>query len=89
MIYIPLLPNELDFPEIMGLRPALASLVLNNEHDQLFTLTEMQQADKILSAVYKKANAADRYRCSYYPGPHKFDANMQKEAFSWFDQWLK
>ena len=25
----------------------------------------------------------------YYPGPHKFDAQMQDEAFAWFDKWLK
>ncbi len=43
----------------------------------------------ILREVYKKANAADHYQCSYYPGPHKFDASMQAEAFGWFDKWLK
>ena len=53
------------------------------------TLPEMKRADEILSAVYKKANAAGNYKCSYYPGPHKFDADMQKEAFDWFDKWLK
>jgi hypothetical protein len=49
----------------------------------------MKRADGILSEVYKKAEAPDKYRCSYYPGPHKFDAAMQKEAFNWFDKWLK
>ena len=28
-------------------------------------------------------------RCSFYPGPHKFDLDMQAEAFDWFDRWLK
>jgi hypothetical protein len=49
----------------------------------------MKRADQILSEVYQKANAEDHYKCSYYPGPHKFDADMQKEAFGWFDKWLK
>jgi hypothetical protein len=49
----------------------------------------MKKADEILRAVYEKAKAADRYACSYYPGPHKFDAKMQAEAFAWFDKWLK
>jgi dienelactone hydrolase len=89
MVYVPLLPSELDFPDIMSLRAPLPTLILNDEEDTLFTLAEMKQADKILSEVYKKANAADHYKTSYYPGPHKFDANMQKEAFDWFDQWLK
>ncbi len=89
MTYVPLLPNELDFPEILGLRVPLPTLVLNDIDDQLYTLPEMKQADKILSEVYKKANAEDYYKCSYYPGPHKFDARMQSEAFDWFDKWLK
>jgi DNA modification methylase len=31
----------------------------------------------------------DRYQCSFYPGPHKFDGPMQAEAFAWFERWLK
>jgi hypothetical protein len=49
----------------------------------------MQRADSILKQVFSKAKAADRYKCSFYPGPHKFDADMQSEAFAWFDRWLK
>lgn len=89
MTYVPLLPNELDFPEILGLRAPLPTLVLNDTEDNLYTLDEMKQADKILNEVYAKAGAGDRYKCSYYPGPHKFDKNMQAEAFDWFDTWLK
>ena len=89
MLYVPLLPNELDFPEILGLRVPLPTLVLNDEQDFLYTLDEMKAADKILSDVYSKANASDKYKCSYYPGPHKFDKAMQVEAFNWFDKWLK
>jgi hypothetical protein len=79
----------MDFPEILGLRAPLPTLVLNDSEDQLYTLPEMKNADKILTEVYTKAKAEDKYKCSYYPGPHKFDKDMQKEAFDWFDQWLK
>jgi dienelactone hydrolase len=89
MSYIPLLPNELDFPEILGLRAPLPALVLNDSEDTLFTLQEMKRADQILSEVYTKANAANQYKCSFHPGPHKFDAKMQAEAFEWFTKWLK
>ncbi|HEY6978649.1 MAG TPA: hypothetical protein VH396_20270 [Chitinophagaceae bacterium] len=88
MVYVPLLPNELDFPEILGLRAPLPALVLNDEQDDLYTMPEMQRAEKILSEVYKKAGAEDNFKCSYYPGPHKFDKKMQAEAFAWFDKWL-
>jgi dienelactone hydrolase len=89
MVYIPLLPRDLDYPEILGLRVPLPTMVLNNDDDPLFTLPEMKRADGLLRQVYEKAGAADRYRCSFYPGGHKFDLEMQAEAFDWFDRWLK
>jgi dienelactone hydrolase len=89
MVYIPLLPKDLDYPEVLGLRVPLPTMVLNNSEDPLFTLAEMERADDILRQVYEKARAPDRYRCSFYPGVHKFDREMQAEAFDWFDQWLR
>ncbi|HTB26293.1 MAG TPA: hypothetical protein VK711_13045 [Puia sp.] len=89
MVYVPLLPMELNFPEILGLRVPLPTLILNDKEDELYTATEMKEADRILGELYHKAGADDRYKCSYYPGPHKFDSAMQDEAFSWFDRWLK
>jgi dienelactone hydrolase len=89
MCYVPGLPRDLDYPEILGLAVPNPVLVLNNRQDQLFTMPEMERADRTLTEVYKKAGAPDRYRASFYDGPHKFDREMQKEAFSWFDRWLK
>lgn len=89
MTYVPLLPNELDFPEIFGLRAPLPTMVLNDNDDDLYTLTEMKRADDILKEVFNKAGAADKYKCLFYDGPHKFDRQMQKDAFEWFDKWLK
>jgi dienelactone hydrolase len=89
MIYVPGLPNDLDYPEILGLRAPLPTLVLNDNEDQLFTIGEMKRADGMLREVYTKAGAADRYKASFYPGPHKFDRPMQDEAFAWFEKWLK
>jgi dienelactone hydrolase len=88
MVYLPGIPLDLDYPEILGLRVPLATLVQNDTEDQLFTIGEMHRADKILSEVYAKANAGDRYKCTFYPGPHKFDRPMQAEAFGWFERWL-
>jgi len=89
MIYVPLLAQELDYPEILGLRTPKPTMVLNDVDDQLFTMPEMTRADTILRDVYAKAGAADHYQCSFYPGPHKFDQAMQAEAFGWLDRWLQ
>jgi dienelactone hydrolase len=89
MCYVPGLPRDLDYPEILGLGAPNPVLVLNNRQDPLFTLSEMERADRILMDVYKKAGASEHYKTSFYDGPHKFDSDMQKEAFAWFDRWLK
>jgi len=89
MCYVPGLSRDLDYPEVLGLGAPNPVLVLNNRQDDLFTMPEMERADRILTEVYKKAGAPERYRASFYDGPHKFDREMQKEAFAWFDGWLK
>lgn len=88
MTYAPHLPRYLDFPEILGLRVPLPTMVQNDIDDGLYTLPEMKRADKILAQVYRKAGAADRYVGKFYPGEHKFDVAMQADAFGWFDRWL-
>jgi len=89
MVYIPGLARDLDYPEIFGLNLPNPVLVLSNREDDLFTVPEMERADQILRDVYHRAGADDRYRMKFYPGPHKFDREMQGEAFQWFDRWLK
>jgi len=89
MVYVPGLSRDLDYPEILGLGAPNPVLVLSNRQDQLFTMPEMERSDRILTEVYKKAGASDRFKTSFYDGPHKFDRAMQKEAFEWFDRWLK
>lgn len=89
MTYTPLLPKYLNFPEVLGLRVPLPTMTLNNNQDGLYTLPEMEKANRILQEVFQKAGAADHYRGGFYPGDHKFDATMQRDAFDWFDTWLK
>ena len=89
MAYVPLLPRDLDFPEILALRAPKATMVLNCTEDPLFTLSEMKRADGMMAQVFRRAQAANKYRCTFYPGGHKFDREMQADAFAWFDQHLK
>jgi dienelactone hydrolase len=88
MIYVPGLPGLMDFPEIMGLRAPLPTFVLANEDDPLFTRAETERACRMLEEIYRRADAGDLYRFNFFPGPHKFDAPMQREAFAWFERWL-
>ncbi len=89
MTYIPQLPKYLDFPEILGMRVPLPTMVLNCNQDPLYTLPEMKRADKMLKAIYKKAGASDKYKSKFFDGGHQLTQPMQKLAFDWFDRWLK
>lgn len=89
MTYVPLLPKDLDFPEILAMRAPLPTMVLNSRQDQLYTMPEMQRADGMIAETFRRANAADHYRSIYYDGGHKFDLEMQKDAFEWLDRFLK
>ena len=88
MVNLALLPGEMDFPEILGLRVPAPTLVLNTKRDQLYTLPGMKRAAAILRGIYRKAKAPERFRCSFYPGFHKLDVKMQEEAFGWMARWL-
>lgn len=89
MAYIPLLPRDLDFPEILALRAPAATMVQSCDEDGLYTLPEMKRADAILRETFEKAGAGASYSGRFYPGGHKFDLQMQHDAFAWFDQHLK
>lgn len=89
MCYVPLLPRTLDYPEILGLRAPLPTLVMNTRADPLFSVAEMERADRMLAAVYASSGRPEAYRCSWYGGHHQFNRAMQGEAFDWFGRWLK
>lgn len=89
MTYVPLLPKDLDFPEILAMRAPLPTMVLNCRQDELYTMPEMQRADEMIAETFRRANAADKYRSIYYEGGHKFDLEMQKDAFDWLDRFLR
>lgn len=89
MCYVPHLPRDLDYPEILGVRAPRATLVQCTRADPLFTEAEMDRAMEMLRNVYASAGAPDRFRGTWYPGHHQFNRAMQAEAFDWFERWLR
>jgi len=56
--------------------------------DHLCTIEGQKQADRKIAQIYTKMGYADNYVGKFYSGPHKFDAEMQEDAFRWFERWL-
>ena len=87
-LFVPRLARQMDFPEVLGLRVPLPSLVLACEQDPLFRRAESLRAGAMLEEIYRQAGAAEAVRVSRYPGEHRFSRDMQAEAFAWLDRWL-
>ena len=88
MLYVPHLPRYLDLPDLIALRAPLPLMVQYDEEDELYTPKGQRRAHDRIEAIYQKMGAADRYSGRFYPGPHKFDLDMQGDAFAWFERWL-
>ncbi len=88
MVYIPHLPRYMDYPDILGMRVPLPTMVQATDLDPLYSLDEVKAAADRLRGVYAKADSSETFTFSLYPGPHKFDLPMQDEAFRWLERWL-
>jgi dienelactone hydrolase len=89
MLYVPLLSRYMDFPEVLGMRAPLPSMVLATEEDPLFDFEEVKKAIGVLEKVYAKAGSPESFGWAVHPGPHQFDRAMQDRAFAWLDAHLK
>jgi dienelactone hydrolase len=78
-----------DWPDLAACHAPAPLLVQYALDDALFTPAGMRGADKRISAHYRAAAAADSYRGEFYPGPHRFDAPMQDDAFAWLKTQLR
>jgi dienelactone hydrolase len=77
-----------DWPDLAASRAPMPLLVQYDEDDDLFTMDGMQAAHAKIGSIYKTAGNAQAYQGQFYPGPHKFDLDMQAAAFAWFRRQL-
>jgi dienelactone hydrolase len=89
MLYVPHLPRFLDMPDLISLHAPAPLMVQYNMDDELYTLEGQKKADQKIKQIYEKMGFPNNYCGKFYPGPHKFDVEMQEDAFKWFEKWLK
>ena len=77
-----------DWPDLAACRAPSPLLVQYDLEDDLFTVKGMKDAHRRLEAHYQSVGHSKAYCGQFYPGPHKFDLDMQRAAFSWLKQWL-
>jgi dienelactone hydrolase len=86
MFFPPGLPAIADWPDLAASRAPSPLLVQYNRDDQLFPIQGMQAAHARIALHYEQTGLPSRYLGRFYDGPHKFDKEMQKEAFGWLVQ---
>lgn len=77
-----------DWPDLAAARVPSPLLVQYDLEDELFTREGMHAAHERIALHYKNAGKPENYRGEFYPGPHKFDLEMQTAAFNWLKHQL-
>ena len=72
-----------DWPDIAACRAPMPLLIQYDLDDELFTKEGMQNAHNQIRRIYSASGFPEAYNGQFYPGPHKFDLEMQEAAFSW------
>ncbi len=78
-----------DWPDLVACRAPSPLLVQYELEDDLFTEAGMQAADARLAEHYASVGQPENYVGQFYPGPHRFDRDMQAAAFEWLKQRLR
>jgi dienelactone hydrolase len=89
MYHVPALSTLIDLPDILSLHGNHPVMVQYDMDDPLWTMKGQQDSHGKLLSIYDKMGAGGKYAGKFYPGLHKFDIQMQEDAFDWFDKWLK
>jgi len=77
-----------DWPDLAACRAPSPLLVQYDLDDELFTVEGMQAAHERMTELYRGTGHPEAYTGEFYPGPHKFDLEMQAAAFAWLRKWL-
>jgi len=77
-----------DWADIAASRAPMPLLVQYDTEDDLFTPAGMHAAHERLAAHYASVGQPAAYTGQFYPGPHKFDLEMQEAAFEWLGRQL-
>jgi dienelactone hydrolase len=88
MLYPYALSRYMDWPDLTACRAPSPLLVQYDTEDNLFTLEGMRAAHERIAGHFAHVGASEAYIGQFYPGPHKFDLEMQGAAFAWLKQQL-
>jgi hypothetical protein len=78
-----------DWADLTACRAPSPLLVQYDREDPLFVLEGMESAHRRITVHYASVGCPEGYEGQFYPGPHKFDVEMQTAAFIWLEKQFK
>lgn len=75
-----------DWPDLAACRAPSPLLVQYDLQDDLFSEEGMSAAHTRLQTHYASVGHPEAYCGQFFPGPHKFDLEMQEQAFAWLKE---
>jgi dienelactone hydrolase len=88
VMYVPHLLEMLDIPDVMSLHGPSPMMALYDNEDGLFPYAGQVEAHQKLTNIFAKMGQPEKYVGKFYPGRHKFDVQMQEDAFDWLEREL-
>ncbi len=89
MVYIPGLPAHMDLPDVASLTAPNPLFIQQCSRDSLYNVEGMEQACDKIGKVYEKLAIKERFASKFYDNKHEFNLQMQEDALSWLDRWLR
>jgi hypothetical protein len=89
MFFPPGLATICDWPDLAASRAPSPLLVQYDRDDQLFSIQGMESAHARIASHYEQIGQPSQYLGRFYDGLHKFDKEMQKDAFAWLAEKMR
>ncbi len=83
MLFPPGWSQRGDWPDLAASSAPAPLLVQYALDDPLFTVAGMRAADARIASHYGSMGAPSAYQGEFYPGGHRFDVPMQRDAIAW------
>jgi dienelactone hydrolase len=80
--------DRLDVPDLTIMAAPGASMVVSGTEDPLFPLEGQQEAARQIRLGYEWAGCPGQFYSNTPPKAHCYDADIQRDAFAWFDRHL-
>lgn len=86
---IPGIRRYLDYPHVASIACPKPTLFFNGTKDKLFPVQGVEDAYKIMRAVWNSQGADEKLVTKIWDEKHFFNRAMQQETLDFFDRWLK